>query len=89
LLTLRQTPEPYPYQKTTTDTDCQRIFKRFQKAWLRHYGPLPFLPELALINAKIIYILKPLNVAHWTQTAAFNYAASIVEHMACTKGLMT
>jgi hypothetical protein len=81
LLTLRQTPQPSPYQEKSAGADFNRILERLQKASLRRQGCLSFLRGFALIEEKTIHILKPLTVRHWTQTAALNDADNIVDQM--------
>jgi N-6 DNA Methylase len=82
LLTLRQTPtKPSAYQEKSAGVDFNRVLERLQKASLRRQGCLSFLRGFALIEERTIHILKPLNVRHWTQTAALNDADNIVEQM--------
>jgi hypothetical protein len=84
LLTLRQTTEPSAYQEKPAGAEFNRVLERLRIASIRQHGRISFLRGFALVEAKVIHILKPLNVRHWTQTAALNDADSIVGQMLAT-----
>jgi Eco57I restriction-modification methylase len=81
LITLSICDKAKPYIESFSDGRVGRALESIQKSSAKHGALFSRLRGFVLYEPDRVHILKPLNLRHWTRTAALNDADEILARM--------
>ncbi len=77
IVTLYKQEQSIPYSESKSSKILQQTLDRIQKQLPEQKGRIAYRRGLMMFEENQLHIVKPLNVRHWTQTAALNDADEI------------
>ncbi len=77
MITLEQTATPKTFEQKNMEDRLKRVLKKLQMRATEQSGRLDYLRGIIIFEGQVIHIVKPLELVHWTRTAALNDAAEI------------
>lgn len=77
LLTLSKAPKTQTYREDTASQEMQDVLQRIEKTLTIEGRRVSYVRGFTLFEKDAVHILKPLNLRHWTRSAAINDADAL------------